>query len=60
MIHKDELLINHEGLEFEYDTSSLIAKRWFFPRYRDGSLHEPVISRYLLNSMDSESVFFDI
>lgn len=59
-IHRDELTITHDGLNFDFDTSSVIVKRWFFPRYRDGSLHEPVISRYLLNSMDSESVFFDL
>jgi FkbM family methyltransferase len=56
----DALTIEHGDIQATYDTSSLIAKRWFYPRYRDGSLHEPVVTRALLEHLDPDSCFFDI
>lgn len=60
LLYGDSLTIDNANLQLEFDTTSIIAKRWFYPRYRDGSLHEPVVSRKFLNSIKDETVFFDI
>jgi len=60
ILYEDTLTVTEEDISIEFDTSSTIAKRWFYPRYRDGSLHEPVVSRTLLDLIDGDSVFFDV
>lgn len=60
LLYGDTLTVDQGNVTLEFDTSSLIAKRWFYPRYRDGSLHEPVVSKKFLNLIDSETVFFDV
>jgi FkbM family methyltransferase len=59
-LYPDTLTIRHNGEKMVFDTSSPLAKRWFYPRYRDGSLHEPVVSTTLFNHLDSDSIFLDI
>lgn len=58
--HKQRHTIDCRGLTLLFDTSTLTAKRWFFPRYPDGSPHEPIVSKKLLNVLDGDSVFFDV
>lgn len=58
--NKDHLLKNIGELEVEFDTSGEISKEWFYPRYEDDQIHEPVVSRYLVDAMESGDVFFDI
>lgn len=56
----DELVMRYDGRRFRFDTTSVIAKRWFYPRYSDGSIHEPVVSRALAAHLSPESVFIDV
>ncbi|WP_137284653.1 FkbM family methyltransferase [Halorussus salinisoli] len=58
--HKRQHTLESQNLKLLFDTSTLIAKRWFFPRYSDGSLHEPVVSKKLISVLDTDSVFFDV
>ncbi|WP_246988368.1 FkbM family methyltransferase [Halorientalis marina] len=43
-----------------FDTTTEAAKEWFYPRYYDGSLHEPALTRRLLQELDSDSTFYDV
>ena len=60
LLYGDTLTINTGGECLEFNTSSMIAKRWFYPRYQDGSVHEPVVSQALIDVIDSDSTLFDI
>lgn len=60
MLYGDNLTVSDDEVILKFDTSSMIAKRWFYPRYNDGSMHEPVVSRALRNQLNSNSVFFDV
>lgn len=60
ILYKDKLTVTDGDIKLKFDTSSTTAKRWFYPRYRDGSMHEPVVAEALQNVVDPNSVFFDI
>lgn len=49
-----------ENQKIEFSTSSNIAKRWFFPRYRDGSPHEPPVTSKIIQELGEGTTFFDI
>lgn len=56
----DSLTVTDTGVEVVFDTSEELAKSWFFPGMDDGSLHEPVVTRKLLDCLKCDSVFFDV
>jgi FkbM family methyltransferase len=41
-------------------TDDVYSKQWFYPRYSNEKLHEPVALKYLLKFLNSESVFLDV
>lgn len=43
-----------------FSTASWVAKRWFFPRYRDGSLHEAPVISLLQQVCNPQACFLDI
>lgn len=58
---KKRLSIRHGGEQLRFDTSSMIAKDWFFPRYGSGRrLHEPRVCRILRAYLAPGDVFFDV
>jgi FkbM family methyltransferase len=46
--------------EFQFDTSDTISKEWFYPRYKGEEVHEPAVTRYLVDIVKNDDVFFDI
>ena len=48
------------GVTAYFPTDSDYPRRWFYPRYSDGRLHEPASTRYLLDNLTSESTFIDV
>jgi FkbM family methyltransferase len=56
----DRLTLTVGDEEVHFDTSSKIAKDWFYPRYRNGRAHEEVVFDLLLDRLDSDSCFFDV
>lgn len=36
------------------------SRNWFYPRYENGKLHEPAVSRMLMKSLTPSSVFVDV
>jgi len=59
-IYGDSLTVIHKDVKMIFDTSSPLAKRWFYPRYRDGTLHEPAVSKALFDQLNPDSVFIDV
>lgn len=57
---KDSLTLSCDGVSATFDTSSDVAMEWFYPRYLDGDLHEPVMTRQILKSLDQEMTFYDV
>lgn len=57
---KDELVLECQGVEAVFDTSTPPSRKWFFPRYMDGNLHEPVLTRRLLSVLEPDSVVYDL
>lgn len=56
-----KLTVDYNGLALHYDTSSPIAKEWFYPRYLDGrNVHEPPIAQLIFENLRPDSVFFDV
>lgn len=48
------------GVRAYFPTDDLYVRNWFYPRYRNGLLHEPQVSKYLCDQLDSNSVFVDV
>lgn len=43
-----------------FPTDDAYYRSWFYPRYAGGALHEPVASKFLVDSLTAESVFVDV
>lgn len=56
----DELHVELNGSRLNFFTGDPIARRWFFPRYRDGSVHEPPVTRKIREELREDDTFFDI
>lgn len=56
----DHVTVTHPLGEVTFDTSTLTAKRWFYPRCEDNGMHEPPVSRALLDRLTPDTVFFDV
>ena len=57
---KDQLVVTCRGESVTFDTTTPVAKEWFYPRYVDGRLHEPALTDRLLDLLDGDDVFYDI
>ena len=56
----DSLKIQIGKEKILFDTSSEIAKQWFYPRYQKGAMHEPIVSKLLMDKLRENEIFFDI
>lgn len=41
-------------------TDDTYSRHWFYPRYKNEKLHEPVASNFLMKTLTAESVFVDV
>ena len=57
---KDEIEIKVGSQSVKFDTTTLIAKDWFYPRLYYGEPHEPSLTRRILETIEEDSVFYDI
>ena len=57
---KDSLELECSSTTVVFDTTTPLSKDWFYPRYLDQTLHEPEITKELIDSLDSDTVFYDI
>lgn len=58
--YKSELSLECDQVQVTIDTNSKAAKKFYYPRYIDGQLHEPPLTRAIIRSLSSDSVFYDI
>lgn len=56
----DSIEIECRGHVVRYDTQSELAKEWFYPRYLNGGLHEPAVTHEIVDTLDQDSVFYDV
>ncbi len=57
--YHNKLDISFSDKHLKFSTSDPISKKWFFPRYRDGSPHEPPVTKRLAGELHKNSIFFD-
>jgi hypothetical protein len=56
----DWLTLTGGAEKVHFDTSTEIARDWFYPRYRNGRAHEEVVFDVLPDRLRSASCFFDV
>ncbi|MDK2973168.1 MAG: hypothetical protein PWP23_2923 [Candidatus Sumerlaeota bacterium] len=56
----DHLTVRSGATAIPFDTSSAIAKSWFFPRYEKGTPHEEHILREIVEELGESDCFYDI
>ena len=52
--------LKYRGLNLVYDTSEWYSKKWFFPRYDEGRIHEPTTTDIFIDKISSNSIVLDI
>lgn len=52
--------LQHRELNLVYDTSDRYSKKWFFPRYDEGRIHEPTATNIFIDQINSNSIVLDI
>ena len=57
---KNRLHVSFRDLRLHYATDTPVAKRWFYPRYVGGNVHEPPVCALLYSYLKADSTFFDI
>jgi FkbM family methyltransferase len=60
MMMSDMQRLTLEGMKFNFNTNDPYSKNWFYPRYNNGALHEPVVSRAFLSLGLRGKVFLDV
>lgn len=58
--HVAEFVLQVEGISIAYATDDFYSKRWFYPRYEGGKIHEEPVVRLLLDNLKQGMCFFDI
>jgi FkbM family methyltransferase len=56
----DNFVLNYKGIKIEFSTKDKHSKHWFFPRYDNGKMHEPVISKMIMDSIKNSKIFVDV
>ena len=52
--------LNRRGINVIFSTSNKYSKGWFFPRYANGKIHEPIATDIFIDNINSDSVVLDI
>lgn len=47
-------------ITLRFSTKDAYSKSWFYPRYDNGNIHEPAVSKLLLQALKSTDYFFDV
>lgn len=58
--YKSELHLECDAVKVDIDTTSKAAKKFYYPRYINRSLHEPPLTQEIIQNLDPDSVFYDI
>ena len=50
----------YKELNLEYSCEDSYSKKWFYPRYDNGRMHEPALINILLQELNPNDVFIDV
>lgn len=56
----EEYVMKFKSLTVRYLTTDKHSKHWFFPRYDKGKIHEPIVTKMLVSSLNASDVFVDV
>jgi len=51
---------NMEGIQLKYDTFEGYSKKWFYPRYSNGRIHEPAATKLFFEYITKDSLVIDV
>jgi FkbM family methyltransferase len=55
-----QLNMNVDGVQLTFDTSNKYSNHWFIPRYLNGRVHEPNLTKLLCTRLKPTDVFIDV
>src|SRR4051794_26567660 len=53
-------VVEIDNIKIVYDTTDKYSKKWFYPRYDDGKIHEPMATRLFIQHINKQDCVFDI
>lgn len=56
----DQWHLDRKGVQVSFSTKDAYSKKWFFPRYKDGKIHEPVVTNLFIEYIKSRTTVLDI
>lgn len=57
---KNQFILECNGVRAIYSTKDKHSKHWFFPRYSGKKIHEPIVTKLLINSLNETDTFVDV
>ena len=60
--YPDEEFVVHvdDELDVYFKTETAATKKWFYPRYEQGGMHEPPVTLAMLDRVRADSIFLDV
>ena len=52
--------LKFDKLALQFNTEDDYSKRWFYPRYAKGNIHEPAIVKFLCSTLTKQDTFIDV
>lgn len=52
--------LNIESLKLMYDTTDTYSRKWFYPRYGNGKVHEPIATKIFIDYIKDRSNVLDV
>jgi len=57
---KNNYILKLDNLQTIYSTEDEHSKHWFFPRYSGKRIHEPVVTKMLIDTLSKTDIFVDV
>jgi FkbM family methyltransferase len=57
---KKDYVMNYKNIQTKFLTNDEYSKHWFFPHCDKGKMHEPIITKMIIDSLKEEDVFVDV
>lgn len=57
---KKQYIMKFNDVKAIYSTTDKHSKHWFFPNYSGGKIHEPIVTKMLIDSLNKTDIFVDV
>jgi len=57
---KNKYILKFDNLQTIYSTKDEHSKHWFFPRYSGKRIHEPLVTKMLIDTLNKTDIFVDV